>query len=532
MKRKHWLKGLGLLLAVSLFLMGCSDSESQKEGGGAKTGKDTLIFGRGGDSTSLDPITTTEGEAFKVTTNIFETLLNYGEQDTTLKPGLAVKWDTSDDGLTYTLHLRKDVKFHDGTDFNAEAVKYNFDRWMNGDEEKFPYYGMFGGYKKDKGHVIKDIKILDDHKIQFILKRPQAPFLKNLAMTSFGIASPEAIEKYGDKFREHPVGTGPYQFVEWKPNDRIVLEKNEDYWDEEKPKLKKIIFRAIPENSARLNALKTGEIDLMDGVNPSDIESIKSDPNLKIIERPSMNIGYLGLTTTRKPLDNKLVRQALNHAVDKQAIIDSFYGGLADPAKNPLPPSLEGYNDKVEPYPYDLKKAKELLKEAGYSDGFSMELWAMPVPRPYMPDGMKIAEVIQADFAKIGVKAKIVTYDWATYIDKASKGEADSFLMGWTGDNGDPDNFLYTLLDKDNIGGNNYTYFSNDKLHDILIEAQSDPDQTKRNKLYEQAQELIHEESPWIPLVHSTPVLAGAKDIEGYVPHPTGSEVLSDVQFK
>lgn len=179
MKRKHWLKGLGLLLAVSLFLMGCSDSESQKEGGGAKTGKDTLIFGRGGDSTSLDPITTTEGEAFKVTTNIFETLLNYGEQDTTLKPGLAVKWDASDDGLTYTLHLRKDVKFHDGTDFNAEAVKYNFDRWMNGDEEKFPYYGMFGGYKKDKGHVIKDIKILDDHKIQFILKRPQAPFLKN-----------------------------------------------------------------------------------------------------------------------------------------------------------------------------------------------------------------------------------------------------------------------------------------------------------------------------------------------------------------
>ena len=532
MKRKHWLKGLGLLLAVSLFLMGCSDSESQKEGGGSKTGKDTLFFGRGVDSTSLDPITTTEGEAFKVTTNIFETLLNYGEQDTTLKPGLAVKWDASDDGLTYTLHLRKDVKFHDGTDFNAEAVKYNFDRWMNGDEEKFPYYGMFGGYKKDKGHVIKDIKILDDHKIQFILKRPQAPFLKNLAMTSFGIASPEAIEKYGDKFREHPVGTGPYQFVEWKPNDRIVLEKNEDYWDEEKPKLKKIIFRAIPENSARLNALKTGEIDLMDGVNPSDIESIKSDPNLKIIERPSMNIGYLGLTTTRKPLDNKLVRQALNHAVDKQAIIDSFYGGLADPAKNPLPPSLEGYNDKVEPYPYDLKKAKELLKEAGYPDGFSMELWAMPVPRPYMPDGMKIAEVIQADFAKIGVKAKIVTYDWATYIDKASKGEADSFLMGWTGDNGDPDNFLYTLLDKDNIGGNNYTYFSNDKLHDILIEAQSDPDQTKRNKLYEQAQELIHEESPWIPLVHSTPVLAGAKDIEGYVPHPTGSEVLSDVQFK
>ena len=344
--------------------------------------------------------------------------------------------------------------------------------------------------------------------------------------------SPAAIEKYGEKFREHPVGTGPYKFVEWKPNDRIVLEKNEDYWDQGKPKLQKIIFRAIPENSARLNALKTGEIDLMDGVNPSDIESIKADANLKIFERPSMNVGYLGMTTTRKPFDNKLVRQALNHAVDKQAIIDSFYGGLAESAKNPLPPSLEGYNDQVKEYPYDLKKAKELLKEAGYPDGFKMKLWAMPVPRPYMPDGMKIAEVIQSSFEKIGVKAEIVTYDWATYLDKVSKGEADAFLMGWTGDNGDPDNFIYTLLDKDNIGGNNYTYFSNDELHDILIEAQSDPDQKKRNKLYQDAQELLHEESPWVPLVHSTPILAGSKDIDGYVPHPTGSEVLSGVEFK
>ncbi|MFO6498341.1 ABC transporter substrate-binding protein [Bacillus sp. z60-11] len=532
MKRKSWLKGFGILLIISVFLMGCSGKEGGKEGGGAKTEKDTLIVGRGGDSTSLDPITTTEGEAFKVTINMFETLLNYDEQDTSLKEGLAVKWNVSDDGLTYTLDLRKGVTFHDGTDFNAEAVKYNFERWMNGDEDQFPYYGMFGGYKKDEGHVIKEIKVLGEHQIQFILKRPQAPFLKNLAMTSFGIASPAAIEKYGDQFREHPVGTGPYQFVEWKPNDRIVLEKFYGYWDQDKPKLNKIIFRAIPENSARLNALKTGEIDLMDGVNPSDIESIKADANLQMFERPSMNVGYLGMTTTRKPFDNKLVRQALNYAVDKQAIIDSFYGGLAEPAKNPLPPSLEGYNDQIKAYPYDLEKAKELLKKAGYPNGFDMKLWAMPVPRPYMPDGMKIAEVIQSSFAKIGVKAEIVTYDWATYIDKVSKGEADAFLMGWTGDNGDPDNFIYTLLDKDNIGGNNYSYFSNDKLHDMLIEAQSNPDQKKRNQLYQKAQELIHEESPWVPLVHSTPILAGTKDISGYVPHPTGSEVLSNVEFK
>jgi peptide/nickel transport system substrate-binding protein len=298
------------------------------------------------------------------------------------------------------------------------------------------------------------------------------------------------------------------------------------------PKLNQVIFKSIPENSARLNALQTGEIDLMDGVNPSDTASITSNKDLQTFERPSMNVGYVGLTTNRKPLDNKLVRQALNHAVDKQAIIDSFYGGLAEPAKNPMPPSLEGYNDDIEPYPYDLEKAKALLAEAGHPDGFKMELWAMPVPRPYMPEGMKVAEVLKSSFAKIGVEAEIKTYDWATYLDKASKGEADSFMLGWTGDNGDADNFLYTLLDKDSIGSNNYTYYSNDELHEILIEAQSNADQEKRNELYKKAQEIIKEDAPWIPIAHSTPILAGSSSLTGFMPHPTGSDILTKVEFK
>lgn len=536
MKKKSLLVSIMFVLLLSAALMGCSSndtsSDGKSEGGSSEKKQDSLVFGRGGDSTSLDPITTTEGEAFKVTVNVFETLLNYGEQDTTVQEGLATKWEVSDDNLTYTLTLREGVKFHDGTDFNAEAVVFNFERWMNGDADKFPYYTMFGGFKKDEGHVIKEVKADGDNKVVFTLKRPQAPFLKNLAMSPFGIASPAAVEKHGDKFRENPVGTGPFKFVEWKPNDRIVLEKNEDYWMKGYPKLNQVIFKSIPENSARLNALQTGEIDLMDGVNPSDTESITSNKDLQTFERPSMNVGYVGLTTNRKPLDNKLVRQALNHAVDKQAIIDSFYGGLAEPAKNPMPPSLEGYNDEIEPYPYDLEKAKALLAEAGHPDGFKMELWAMPVPRPYMPEGMKVAEVLKSSFAKIGVEAEIKTYDWATYLDKASKGEADSFMLGWTGDNGDADNFLYTLLDKDSIGSNNYTYYSNDELHDILIEAQSNTDQEKRNELYKKAQEIIKEDAPWIPLAHSTPILAGSSSITGFMPHPTGSDILTKVEFK
>jgi peptide/nickel transport system substrate-binding protein len=525
------------ILAISMFLVGCgSQSSKTSSNGDSKSGsatkKDTLVYGRGGDSTSLDPITSTEGETFKVTQNIFETLVTYGEQDTTLHPGLAEKWDVSPDGLTYTFHLRQGIKFHDGTDFNADAVVFNFDRWMNGDSDKFPYYTMFGGYKKDAGHIIKEVKAVDDHTVQFVLKRPQAPFLKNLAMSPFGISSPTAVKKYGDSYREHPVGTGPFKFVEWKQNDRITVEKNPDYWQKGLPKLNKIIFRVIPENTARLNALSNGEIDVMDGLNNSDETTVKANDKLQIIKRPSMNVGYLGFTVTRKPFDNKLVRQALNYAIDKKAIIASFYGGQALEAKNPMPPSIEGYDDAVDAYPYDLDKAKKLLAEAGYPNGFSMDLWAMPVARPYMPEGMKVAEVIQESFSKIGVKAKIQSVDWATYLQKATKGEFDAFMLGWTGDNGDADNFLYTLLDKDSIGSNNYSYYSNNQLHDILIKAQTESDQVKRNDLYKQAQVIIHDDAPWVPLVHSTPLLAASKDVLNYLPHPTGSEVLSKVEFK
>lgn len=536
--KKTWKLLLISMLAISLFLVGCNsktneNAKGNKDNGSSSTPKkDTLVFARGGDSTSLDPITTTEGETFKVTDNIFENLISYGEQDTTLHPGLAEKWEVTPDGLTYTFHLRQGVKFHDGTDFNADAVVFNFDRWMNGDADKFPYYTMFGGYKADEGHVIKEVKALDANTVQFVLKRPQAPFLKNLAMSPFGIASPTAVKAEGDKFREKPVGTGPFKFVEWKQNDRIVLEKNPDYWQKGLPKLNKVIFRVIPENTARLNALSNGEIDLMDGLNNSDEASVKSNDKLQVIERPSMNVGYLGFTTNRKPFDNKLVRQALNHAIDKKSIIDSFYNGKAIPAKNPMPPSISGYNDDIEEYDYNLDKAKELLKEAGYEKGFTMDLWAMPVARLYMPEAQKVAEVIQESFSKIGVKANIKSVDWATYLDKAAKGEFDAYMLGWTGDNGDADNFLYTLLDKDSIGANNYSYYKNDQLHDILIKAQTETDEEKRNELYKQAQVIIHDDAPWVPLVHSRPLLAAAKDLTGYVPHPTGSEALTNVEFK
>ncbi|WP_078408442.1 ABC transporter substrate-binding protein [Priestia abyssalis] len=532
MKRKWYALVLVFVLTLSMALVGCSKSEStgsgskegEKQEGGNK--QDTLVFGRGGDTVSLDPATATDGESFKVTKNLFNTLIEFGEQDTELNPGLAKEWSVSEDGLTYTLKLQEGIKFHDGTDFNAEAVVFNFNRWKAGNKEQFYYYNS------QFGDVIQEVKAVDPATVEFKLSRPLAPFFKNLAMSPFAISSPAAVEKYGDKYNENPVGTGAFKFKEWKRNDRIVIVKNEEFWMDGLPKLNQVIFKVIPENSARLNALKTGEVDLIDGVNFTDVPGIESDSNLQTFFRPSLNVAYLGLTSTRGPLKDKKVRQALNHAVDKKALVEAFFAGEATPAINPMPEVVEGYNDSIEDYPFDLEKAKQLLEEAGYPDGFEMELWAMPVPRPYMPDGQKVAEALQANFAKIGVKAKIVTYEWATYLDKARAGEADSFLLGWTGDNGDADNFLYVLLDKDSIGSNNYTYYQNDEVHDLFIQAQTEVDPAKRNELYQKAQEIIKDDAPWVPLVHSKPALAGKANITGFKAHPTGSDELGTVEFQ
>jgi len=532
-KKKLWSLTVLIMLVLSTILAACSSDSGDNGSDDESSDPKILVFGRGGDSVSLDPGAVTDGESFKVTQNLFETLVNFGAQDTTINPGLAKKWEAAEDGKTYTFELEEGIKFHDGTDFNAEAVVANFDRWANGEGEDFYYYSsMFGGYKGDEGHVIESVTAEGDYTVVFKLKRPQAPFLKNLAMSPFGIASPAAIEKHGDKFGDNPVGTGPFKFVEWKRNDSITIEKNEDYWVKGLPKLDKVIFRAIPDNSARLNALNAGEIDLADGVNPADGANVEGNDKLQLFERPSMNVGYLGLTTTRPPFDKVEVRQAINHAIDKQAIVDAFFEGRAEVAKNPMPPVISGYNDDVAGYEYDPEKAKELLAKAGLAEGFDMELWAMPVPRPYMPDGQKVAEVIQQNLAQVGINAKIVSFEWATYLEKARNGEADAFMLGWTGDNGDADNFLYVLLDQDNIGSNNYTYYSNDELHDILIEAQSEVDEDKRNELYAEAQEIIHADAPWVPLAHSTPLLAGRADLVNFLPHPTGSDKLGEVDFK
>lgn len=558
MYRKKLYVVLLLIFAVSTVLAACggdtpSAVDSENEGDQAQDQAQdqannetenkkpkTLIFARGGDSYNLDPATTTDGEVSRVTRQILESLLEFHPDSFEITEGLAHDYEILDDGLRYRLYLREGVKFHDGTDFNADAVLFNFDRWSDKNHPHhyadegfvYTYYGNeFGGFKGDDSHLIEELNKVDDYTIEFVLKRKNASFLKMLAMTAFSIASPKSFDDYGANIIENPVGTGPFMFKEWKKNESITLVKNPDYWKEGQPILDTVIFQVIPDNSARLTALRSGDIDIMDGLNPDDVATVQSDPSLTLYERLPNNVGYLGFNTEKAPFDDPKVRIAMNHAVNKEALIVGLYGNLAETAKNPLPPGYLGYNDSIQEYTYDPEKAKELLAEAGYPDGFEFDLWTMPVARPYMPDPQKAAEALQADFAKVGLTANIVTREWATYQEELTTGIQDVFMLGWSGTNGDPDYFLNNLLSINSIPTGNRTFYRNEEISTIFSRAVEMTDEAERDRMYQQALEIIHQDAPWIPLVHNRPVLASSASVLNYVPHPSTSESLALVDL-
>lgn len=545
---------LGLVLTLIFILAACGgDSDdagnSTDDGTGGddgetaeeQSGEQVLVFARGGDSESLDPGSTTDGESSRVTRQVLEGLLDFDKESFELKPGLAYDWDVSDDGLTYTFHLEEGVTFHDGTDFNAEAVKTNFERWADPEHEYaftdegyvYSMYGtMFGGHKGDDGHVIEEIEVVDDHTIEFHLKRPLGFFLQNMGMTYFAITSPAALEEYGPEINENPIGTGPFKLVSWTKDDSVVLEKFEDFRKDGLPKLDRVIFEVIPDNAARLIALRSGDIDIMDGLNPDDAAAVEAEDGLELHARAENNFGYLGFNVQKEPLDNKTLRHAISHAIDREAIVDALYAGYGVPAVNPLPPSYLGYNDEVEGFPYDVEKAKELLAEAGYEDGLEIELWTMPVARPYMPDPETVSEIVQNNLAEIGVDVTIVREEWAPYLEKTMNGDHQMYMLGWSGTNGDPDYFLSSLLHGSNVGESNREFYQNDEVDQLLDEAKVAVDQDERAELYKEAQAIIAEDAPMVTLVHSQPVMATTSQVKNYVPHPSTSESLEEVELE
>ncbi len=517
-----------LLLLVPL-VAGCAKKDGAA-GGGAGGGTPVyggeLVYGRGHDSVRLDPGHETDGESFKVIDNIYENLVAYADTTTELVPELATRWEISEDGLTYTFHLRQGVTFHDGTPLDAEAVVFSLDRQRE-KSPPHPFHSVGGPYtywqSMGMDDIVTDLRATDDSTVVFTLARRNAPFLANLAMGFAAIVSPTAARQHGEDFFKHPSGTGPFRFVEWVKDDRIVLERNPSYWGA-KPYLDRVVFRSIPENTVRLLALESGEIMGMDGINTDLARRLDGNPAYKLLKQPGMNVGYLAMNMDKPPFDRLEVRLALNHAVQREAIVAGLYGGYGSPAVNPMPPTLWGYNRSITGYAYDPAKAKALLAAAGHPDGFKTELWAMTGPRPYMPDPLKVAEAIQADLKAVGIEATLKTLEWGTYLDQVQGGKHTMCLLGWTGDNGDPDNFLYVLLGKaaTRLPAQNVAFYRSDEVDALLLQAQEETDTAKRAALYEQAQALIHRDAPWVPIAHMTQLVAFQGRVHGYPMHPTG----------
>ena len=528
---------LAVLLAGAPLMGGCVKkpgvATNGATGGGTPIAGGELVFGRGHDSVRLDPGHETDGESFKVMDNIYENLVTYADTTTEVVPELAYRWDISTDGLTYTFHLRPGVVFHDGTPLDAEAVVFSLDRQRE-KTPAHPFHSVGGPYAYWQGmgmdDIVADIAAGDDSTVVITLKRRNAPFLANLAMGFAGIVSPTAAQKHGEDFFKLPSGTGPFKFVEWVKDDRIVLERNDAYWGA-KPYLDRVVFRSIPENTVRLLALESGEIMGMDGINAELAKRLAGNASFELLMQPGMNVGYMAMNLDKPPFDKLDVRVAINHAVNREGIVAGLYGGYGTPAVNPLPPTLWGYNRSVPGYPFDPAKAKELLAKAGFPSGFKTELWTMTGPRPYMPDPLKVAEAIQSDLKNVGIEATLHPLEWGTYLDQVQGGKAPMSLFGWTGDNGDPDNFLYTLLGTaaTRLPAQNVAFYRSKEVDALLIEAQEEVDQAKRAALYEQAQVLIHRDAPWVPIAHMTQLIAFQSRVHGYPMHPTGKVRLRTV---
>jgi peptide/nickel transport system substrate-binding protein len=516
---------LGALVVSSVPARAADEAQAHPERVGG-----TLVFGRGSDSLTLDPPKAEDGESVAVIDNVFDGLVRYSDDASSIEPALAEKWEHSADGKTWTFHLVKGVKFHDGTAFNADAVVFSFERFLRKDhpfwDAEFVNTELF--------RPIKSVAAKGPDTVEFELERPVAPnlFLGNLTMYTSRIVSPEAVKKLGNKaFAEHPVGTGAFVFRAWERKQKIVLDANKDYF-RGRPFLDRVILVPIEENAARLEQLKAGKIQIMDGLSPvtaKDVEERKGE--LTLVRQTGMNVGYLSLNNEKKPWTDSRVRRAVFLAVDRQRIIATNFQGMGTVARSVFPPFIFAWDSSVpEPKP-DLEQARALLKEAGVATPLSIELLYMSNPRPYFPEPKQTALVIQDDLRKIGIDATLATMDWKQYIPKTRKGEYEACLLGWTGDTSDPDNFLYVLAGKDNLDQTNICRSQDATFNKLCLDAQSELDDGKRRQLYLDAQKRLRDEAPLVPLVHADQLGATRANVRGFQLHPTGRREFRTVYF-
>jgi dipeptide transport system substrate-binding protein len=504
----------------------------------------TLVYCSEGSPENFNPMLNTTGTSLQASAPVYDGLTAFKNGTTEVGGALADKWEVSPDGLVYTFHLRRDVKWHSNKNFkptrnfNADDVVFSFDRQGNKDA---PYHKISGGgydYWADMNmpKLLKSVTKVDDYMVKFTLTEPQAPFIANLAMPFASIQSKEyadVLMKMGkpELIDQEPIGTGPFEWVQYV-KDATIRYKRFDAHYGGKAKIDTLVFSINKDAAVRLAKLRANECQVSPFPSPADLPSIRADKNLTLLSQPGLNIGYLAFNTLKKPFDDVRVRTAINMAVDKKAILTAVYQGAGQPAKNLIPPTMWSYNDKVEDFKYDPAAAKKLLADAGFPDGFETDLWAMPVQRPYNPDARRIGELMQADLAKVGIKAKIVSYEWGDYRKRVQAGDHMMAQLGWSGDNGDPDNFFAVLASCAAAKGGSATKWCNTEYDALITKAATISNVAERTKLYEQAQVIMHKDAPYLFIAHSVVFLPIRANVTGVKIQAVGSQNFLNADLK
>lgn len=482
-----------------------------------------LIVARVKDAVGLDPAHETDGLSLNVTAEVLQGLVGF-------KPGtfdvigvLANSW-TSSGGRRWTFTLRHGLRFSDGTPVDAAAVKFNFDRWRLRNNpyhgnDIYPYYeAVFGGFP---GKLI-DVRVDAPDRITFVLSAPMATFLRVLAMPSFAIGSPKAIAADPRGYARRPVGSGPYELADWVKDDHITLVANPTFAGP-KPRYTTVTLRDIPDEATSVLSLEKGEIDGLTDLRSDDARVLAANKNLRVYRQPSNNVAYLALNLEQKPFGDVRVRRAIAYALDLGAIARGLYGPDASVANTFLPPGMLGDDPALRAYPRDLGRARALLAQAGFPHGFSTSLYYGTAPRPYLPDPQRVAEAIAGQLRDAGITVTLQPFEWGVFLAKIRNGEHPMCLIGWTGDDGDPDNFLYTLLDRDAArkgSAQNYSFWRDPRFHALMLAGQTSLDPRRRAEIYRRALRMVHDDVPVVPLVHTSVPFAMKASVENVIPRP------------